>query len=82
MVNIGIGTAALASFLGYAVVFLGILILMVVISIMGTVMKKNKAAASPAHEVVDLGSMTAPAGVDPMKVAALAAVIAEMEREV
>lgn len=85
MINIGIGTAGLAAFLGYAVVFLGILILMAVISFMGAMMKKNNAApqtAVPVREVVDLGSMTAPDGVDPMKVAALAAVIAEMEREV
>ena len=83
MVNIGLGTAGLAAFLGYAVVFLGILILMAVISIMGNVMRKKQAVvAAPVREVVDLGSMTAPDGVDPMKVAALAAVIAEMEREV
>lgn len=85
MVNIGIGTAALAAVLGYGVVFLGILILMAVISIMGAVMKNKQVAAlaaAPVKEVVDLGSMTAPDGVDPMKVAALAAVIAEMEREV
>ena len=84
MVNIGLGTAGLAAILGYAVVFLGILILMAVISIMGNVMKKKQAVAvaAPVREVVDLGSMTAPDGVDPMKVAALAAVIAEMEREV
>ena len=85
MVNIGIGTAGLAAFLGYVVVFLGILILMAVMGFMGAMMKKNNAApqtAVPVREVVDLGSMTAPDGVDPMKVAALAAVIAEMEREV
>ena len=85
MINIGIGTAGLAAFLGYVVVFLGILILMAVMGFMGAMMKKNNAApqtAVPVREVVDLGSMTAPDGVDPMKVAALAAVIAEMEREV
>ena len=84
MVNIGLGTAGLAAILGYAVVFLGILILMAVIGVMGNIMKKKQAAvaAAPVREVVDLGSMTAPEGVDPMKVAALAAVIAEMEREV
>lgn len=80
MVNLSIGTAALTAVTGYGVVFLGIVILMAVISLMGALMKKSNAAA-PAHEVVDLGSMTAPEGVDPMKVAALAAVIADMERE-
>ncbi len=81
MVNISVGTALLSAVLGYAVVFLGIVFLMVVIIIMGKAMKntqkKNVAKAASS----DLGSVTAPKGVDPKKVAALVAAIAEMERE-
>lgn len=75
MVDISLGTAAITALLGYAVVFLGIVILMMVISIMGQLMKKTK------DEVIDLGSINAPKGSNLKEVAAMAAVIAEMERE-
>ena len=80
MVNISTGTALLAAVLGYAVVFLGIVFLMAVITISGKALKKK---TQPAKEItaVDLGSVTVPAGVDPKKVAAVMAAIAEMERE-
>ena len=47
MENIGIGTAGLVALLGYAVVFVGLIALMVVVMIMGKIMvaKKSKAAA-------------------------------------
>lgn len=82
MVNIGLGTAAAAALMGYGVVFLGILILMAVISLMGALMKKSEAKASASSaEVIDLGNITAPKGADLRQVAAMAAVIAELERE-
>lgn len=77
MVNISIGTAALTAVLGYATVFLGIVFLMVVIHIMGTVFKKR----AQKNKVTDLGSISAPSGMDPKAVAAIAAVIAELEGE-
>ena len=90
MVDISIGTAGLAAVLGYAVVFFGIVLLMVVIYVMGSIMKKNSSAVAPAvsnkkeinEEVTDLGSINAPAGMDPKKVAAVAAVIAAMEGKI
>lgn len=93
MVDLSIGTAGLAAVLGYAVVFFGIVLLMAVIYIMGSIMKKNAsaaAAAAPAvsdkteikEEVTDLGSIHAPEGMDPKKVAAVAAVIAAMEGDI
>jgi sodium pump decarboxylase gamma subunit len=84
MVNISIGTAGLVAALGYAVDFLGIIFLMVVIYIMGACMKNRTAKAkAPAKKenVVDLGSVNVPSGVDPKKVAAIMAAIAEHERK-
>ncbi len=77
MVNISIGTAALTALLGYSAVFLGIVFLMVVIYIMGTIFKKR----AHKNKVTDLGNISAPSGMDPKAVAAIAAVIAELEGE-
>ena len=77
MVNISIGTAGLTALLGYAVVFLGIVFLMAVITITGKCMKKE---TQPAPAQV-LGNVTAPKGMDPKKIAAIAAAVEEMERE-
>lgn len=90
MVNLSIGTAGLAAVLGYAVVFFGIVLLMAVIYVMGNIMKKNSSAIATAvsdkkeikGEVTDLGSINAPEGMDPKKVAAVAAVIAAMEDKI
>ena len=49
--KIGIGEAAITAVLGYAVVFLGLLMLMVVVMVMGKIMvssKAKKTAAAPA----------------------------------
>ena len=81
MVNLGIGTASLAAFLGYAVVFLGIVFLMVIISIMGNCMKKSAANKAPQPNNVNLGNVSAPKGIDPKKVAVIMAAVAEMEKE-
>ena len=49
MEKIGIGTAGLVGFLGYAVVFVGLIALMVVVVIVGKIMvAQKKAAAAPA----------------------------------
>ena len=50
MVDLNVGTAALVAVLGYAVVFVGLIALMVVVIIMGKIMvaKKSKAAAPAA----------------------------------
>ena len=69
MVNIGIGTAFISAILGYFVVFLGIVFLMLVIGIFGTAVKRSNV------------SVTTTNGVDPKKVAAIMAVISEIEKE-
>ena len=50
MVDLSLGTAGLIALLGYAVVFIGLIALMVVVIIMGKIMvaKKSKAAAPVA----------------------------------
>ena len=50
MTDLSIGTAGLVALLGYAVVFVGLIALMVVVMIMGKVMsaKKTAPAAAPA----------------------------------
>lgn len=69
MVNIGIGTAFISAILGYFVVFLGIVFLMLVIGIFGKAVKRSNV------------SVTTTNGVDPKKVAAIMAVISEIEKE-
>ena len=46
--DISIGTAGLVALLGYAVVFIGLIALMVVVMIMGKVMSAKKAAPTAA----------------------------------
>ncbi|MBR5756902.1 MAG: OadG family protein [Firmicutes bacterium] len=85
MINIGIGTAGLAAFLGYLVDFFGIILLMVVIIVMGKIMYKDpakqKAPKAKPVKTVDLGSVNVPAGSDLKKVAVMMAVIADIEEE-
>ena len=85
MINIGIGTAGLAAFLGYLVDFIGIVLLMIVIIVMGKLMHREKkqpaAKAAQPVKTVDLGSVNVPAGSDLKKVAVMMAVIADMEEE-
>ena len=54
-VNLGIGQAAILALLGYAVVFFGLILLMLVVVCMGKIFiakeKKAKAAAAPAAPV-------------------------------
>ena len=80
MVNINIGVAGLSSFLGYAVVFLGIVFLMCIIYVVGVVM--NRKSEQPVKEtpVVNLGNINVPAGVDPKKIAIIMAALAEENR--
>ncbi len=73
MVNIGIGTAGLAAFLGYLVDFVGIILLMIVIIIMGKILYRG-----PKEEpVVDLGSIEIPTGIEGKKAAVILAVLAQ-----
>ncbi len=81
MINIGIGTAGLAAFLGYLVDFIGIVLLMIVIIVMGKLMQREKKPAAKPVKTVDLGSVNVPAGSDLKKVAVMMAVIADMEEE-
>ena len=48
MVDIDVGTAGLVALLGYAVVFFGLILLMVVIMIVGKIMVSKKKEAQPA----------------------------------
>jgi len=87
MIDISLGTAGLTAILGYLVVFLGIVFLMIVISLLGTAMKNKTAkpavnTSSPVQNSVpvNVGQMHAPEGVDPLQVAIMAAIAADMER--
>lgn len=51
MVNIGLGTAAATGLMGYLVVFLGIVMLMIVVMIMGKIMTRKKASPVTVTEV-------------------------------
>ena len=59
MVDLNVGTAGLIALLGYAVVFVGLIALMVVVIVVGKIMvaKKSKAAA---HVAADPASVAAP----------------------
>ena len=61
--DISIGTAGLVALLGYAVVFIGLIALMVVVMIMGKVMsaKKTAPAAAPAAAAAAPAPKAAPA---------------------
>ncbi len=52
LINMSIGDAALTAVLGYLVVFIGLVLLMCVVMLVGKAMKKNAApeAAAPAPE--------------------------------
>ena len=67
LVNLEVGSAAVMALLGYAVVFLGISLLMIVIMVMGKIFmaKEAKAAAKVAAPVVQEVVEAAPAAVAP-----------------
>ena len=91
MVNISLGNAAVAALLGYAVVFLGIVALMLVILLTGRVMHRpKKAAPAPAEPAPAPAAPAAPApeapgaagelklyGTDPRDAAMVMAVVAD-----
>lgn len=57
LVNIGLGDATLVAILGYAVVFLGLVLLMCVVMLMGRIMvgkAKKAAAVEPAPAVEEI----------------------------
>lgn len=65
MEDISVGTAGLVALLGYAVVFIGLIALMVVVMIMGKVMsaKKTAPAAAPAAAAAAAAPASAPKAV-------------------
>lgn len=91
MVNISLGNAAVAALLGYAVVFLGIVALMLVILLTGKVMcRPKKAAPAPAGPAPAPAAPAAPApeapgaagelklyGTDPRDAAMVMAIVAD-----
>lgn len=91
LVNISLGNAAVAALLGYAVVFLGIVALMLVILLTGRVMcRPKKAAPAPAGPAPAPAAPAAPApeapgaagelklyGTDPRDAAMVMAIVAD-----
>lgn len=64
LVNISVGTAGVAAFLGYAVVFFGLVLLMFVVMLMGRIMVKQ-AAKQKAAEAVSVPAPAAPSAPAP-----------------
>ena len=61
-VNLGVGQAAVLALLGYAVVFFGLILLMVVITVMGKIfIAKDKKAAETAKASLAASVPTTPA---------------------
>ena len=91
LVNISLGNAAVTALLGYAVVFLGIVALMLVILLTGRVMHRpKKAAPAPAEPAPAPAAPAAPApeapgaagelklyGTDPRDAAMVMAIVAD-----
>ena len=87
--HLGIGDAGIIALLGYAVVFFGLLLLMIVVTVMGKAFvskdKKKEAAPAPAAAAPEEPKATAPgtAGelklhdVEPKTAAMLMAIVAE-----
>ena len=63
MDNIGILDAGIVALLGYAVVFFGLILLMIVVTVMGKIFmaKDKKAVAAPASPAVEAAPVAAPA---------------------
>ena len=61
--DISIGTAGLVALLGYAVVFIGLIALMVVVMIMGKVMSAKKTAPAAAPAAATAAPASAPKAV-------------------
>ena len=92
LVNLNVGSAAVLALLGYAVVFFGICLLMIVIMIMGKIFiakeakaAKNPAPAAPAAAPVIIEAPTAPGtagelklhNVEPKTAAMIMAIVAD-----
>ena len=67
--NIGIGDAGIIALLGYAVVFFGLILLMIVLIVMGKIFvakdQKAKAAASAVANAVASAPVAAPVAAEP-----------------
>ena len=63
LINISVGNAAITALMGYAVVFLGLVLLMIVVMILGSCMKKAAApeAADKAAEAISIQPQHHPA---------------------
>ena len=81
LVNISLGNAAVTALLGYAVVFLGIVALMLVILLTGKVMHRPKKAApapaAPAPEAPGTAGELKLYGTDPRDAAMVMAIVAD-----
>ena len=89
MDNIGILDAGIVALLGYAVIFFGLILLMIVVTVMGNIFiaKEKKAAkvAAPAEAPVEAPKATAPGSagelklhdVEPKTAALLMAIVAD-----
>ena len=65
-VNLGIGQAAVLALLGYAMVFFGLILLMLVVTVMGKIfIAKDKKAAEAAKATLTSAPAAAPAPVAP-----------------
>ena len=65
LVNLEVGSAAVMALLGYAVVFLGISLLMIVIMVMGKIFMAKDAKKAAAPATVEEVAPAAPAAVAP-----------------
>lgn len=59
--SISVGDASLAAVLGYGVVFLGLILLMIVVTILGKAMNKKAQKAAPAAPVAEAAPAAAAA---------------------
>lgn len=66
MEDISVGTAGLVALLGYAVVFIGLIALMVVVMIMGKVMSAKKTAPAAAPAAATAAPAPAPKAAPPL----------------
>ena len=62
MEQLSIGTSGIVALLGYGVVFFGLILLMIVVTILGKVMMRKKPAAAPVAEAAPAAEAEGTAG--------------------
>ena len=68
MTNVSLGEAGAGALLGYSVVFLGLVMLMIVVTVMGKIMTARKAPAKEAQTAVPVAAgVPAPGSAGPLK---------------